>query len=147
MQVILKEDIRALGRAGDVVTVAEGHGRNHLLPLNKAVPATPANLKRLEQERQSLEAKREKLRKEAEATAERIRAVTITLDREAGEEDKLFGAVTTRQLAEALSAQGFPVDHRLLHFKETIRKTGNYSVEVHLHGDVVAEVSVAIRKK
>lgn len=147
MQVILKEDIRTLGKAGDVVRVSEGHGRNYLLPLKKAVLATPANLKHLEAERKSLEAKREKLRNEAEELAERLRAQKVVLEREAGEEDKLFGAVTTRQIAEALAAQGISVDHHNFHFKETIRKTGSYSVEVHLQGNVVAELSVEIKKK
>lgn len=148
MQIILKEDIRTLGKAGDVVRVSEGHGRNYLLPLKKAVLATPANLKHLEAERESLGAKREKLRNEAEGLAERLRAQKVVLEREAGEEDKLFGSVTTRQIAEALAAQGgISVDHRNFHFKETIRKAGSYSVEVHLQGNVVAELSVEIKKK
>ena len=91
MEVILREDVPALGKAGEVVKVAEGFGRNFLLPNKKAISATPANLKRLEQERQGIEIKREKLKKEAEELAQKIAALTVTVEKQAGEEDKIFG--------------------------------------------------------
>lgn len=147
MEVILKEDIRALGKAGEVVRVAEGYGRNYLLPRHKAVVADAANLKRLELEGKSIEAKRTKLKGEAEALAAKMGGLTVVLARESGEEDKLFGGVTTRQIAEALAQQGISIDHRNFHFKEPIRKIGTYVVEVHLHGDVIAPLAVEIRKK
>ena len=94
MQVILREDVPALGKAGEVVKVADGYGRNFLLPRKKAVPATDANLKRLEQERQGIEVKRAKMKQGAEELAQKIAALTVTLEKQAGEEDKIFGSVS-----------------------------------------------------
>ena len=147
MEVILKEDIRALGKAGQVVKVTDGYGRNYLLPQHKAVAVTPANLKQLEQEKGSIEVRRAKLKKEAEELAARLKETKVILDREAGEEDKLFGQVTTRQIAETLASQGTTLDHRNFHLKEPIRKIGQYVLEVHLHSEVNAELTVEIRRK
>lgn len=147
MEIILKEDIRSLGRAGEVVKVKEGYGRNYLLPQQKAVIATKASLKQLEADRKSIEVRREKLKGEAGQLATRIAALSLVLDREAGEEDKLFGSVTTRQIGEGLAALGIVLDHRLLHMKEPIRKIGTYTVDIHLHGEVVAPLKIEVRKK
>ena len=147
MQVILREDVPALGKAGEVVKVAEGFGRNFLLPRKKAVPVTDANLKRLEQDRKGIEAKREKLKKEAEETAQKISALTVTLEKQAGEEDKIFGSVSVREIAKGLEGQGFLVDKRLIRLKEPIRKVGEHTVEVHLHGDVVVPLKIVVTKK
>ena len=146
MDVILKEDMRAVGQAGEVVKVSPGFGRNYLLPLKKAVPATPANLRSLEQERHSIQAKRAKEKAAAEDLAQKIQASAIIMERTAGEEDKLFGSITTRQIAEALAAQGVTVDHRNLHLKEPIKKVGIATVEIHLHSEVTATLTVEVRK-
>ncbi len=147
MDVILKEDIRSVGKAGEVVRVKEGYARNYLFPQKKAMPVTPANLKRLEVERVGIEAKRARLREEAEKVARELANLTVVLEREAGEEEKIFGSITARQLAEAVNAKGITIDHRKFHLKEPIRKLGSYSLEVHLHGDVIAPLSVEVRRK
>lgn len=147
MQVILREDVPALGKAGEVVKVAEGYGRNFLLPRKKAVPATEPNLKRLEQERKAIEAKREKMKKEAEELAQKIAALTISLEKQAGEEDRIFGSVSLREIAKGLEAQGIAIDRRLIRLKEPIRKLGEHTVEVHLHGEVVVPLKVNVIKK
>jgi large subunit ribosomal protein L9 len=147
MQVILREDVPALGKAGEIVKVAEGYGRNFLLPMKKAVPATESNLKRFEQERKAIEVKREKTKKEAEEAAQKIAALTISLEKQSGEEDKIFGSVSVREIAKGLEAQGFTIDKRLIRMKEPIRKLGEHSVEIHLHGDVVVPLKVVVTKK
>src|SRR5215813_11752746 len=105
MQIILREDIPSLGKAGEVVKVSEGYGRNFLLPRKKAIVATEGNLKRLEQEKQVIEIKRQKAKSAAETEAQRIQSLPITLEKQAGEEDKIFGSVSTRDIAAALEAQ------------------------------------------
>ncbi len=146
MQVILREDVRSLGKAGEVVKVADGYGRNFLLPRKKAVPATPASLRQLETERKSIEAKRENLRKEAEALGEKIQALTISIQKQAGEEDKIFGSVSTAEIAKLLAEQGFSLDKRIIYLKEPIRKLGDYVAEVHLHGDVAVPLKISVQK-
>ena len=106
MELILKEDVPSLGKAGDVVRVSPGFGRNYLLPNKKAVEASKANLKHLEVEKKNIEAKRAKLKATAEELAQKIGAVTISLEKQAGEEDKIFGSVSTREIADGLKAQG-----------------------------------------
>ena len=147
MQIILREDVPSLGRAGDVVKVAEGYGRNFLLPRKKAVVATPGSLKKLEQEKQAIEAKREKAKKEAEDQAQKIAALTVTLEKQAGEEDKIFGSVSTRDIAAALEVQGFKLDRRLIRIKEPLRNVGEHTVEIHLQHEVVASLKIKVVKK
>lgn len=147
MQVILKEDVPVLGKAGEVVRVAEGFGRNYLLPRKKAVVATDSNLKRLEQEKQGIEVRREKTRQEAEVLGQKISSAVVSLEKQAGEEDKIFGSVAAREIAAGLEAQGIKVDRKLILMKGPIRKLGEHLVEVHLHGDVVAPLKVVVTKK
>src|SRR3989338_9539733 len=110
MQVILREDVPAVGKAGEVVRVSDGYGRNFLFPRKKAVPATDANLKRLEQERQGIEARRVKLGQEAEALGQKIAAIKVSVQKQAGEEDKIFGSVSTQEIARSLEASGVTID-------------------------------------
>jgi large subunit ribosomal protein L9 len=147
MQIILREDIPSLGRAGDVVKVSEGYGRNFLLPRKKAVIATPGSLKKLEEDKKIIEAKREKAKQEAEALAQRIAALALTLEKQAGEEDKIFGSVSTRDIAAALEAQGIKVDRRLIRIKDPLRAVGEHTVEVHLQHEVVAPLKITVVKK
>ncbi len=146
-EVILKEDIRSVGRAGEVVKVSEGYARNFLLPQRKGVPATAGNLRRLEAERQAIEKWRGKQKSEAVVLAEKIRGMKVVLKRETGEENRLFGQVTTRQIAEALAAEGVSLDHRMFHLKEPIRVAGSSTVEIHLQGGEVATLTVVVEKK
>ncbi len=147
MQIILKENVRALGEIGEVVTVSEGYGRNYLLPRKKGILATEVNLRRLETEKKSFDAKREKVKAEAEELAGRIQAASLILNQAAGEEDKLFGSVTGRQISEGLAEQGIVVDHRDVQMKEPIRTLGLHSVAIHLMSGVVANLTVDVRKK
>ena len=147
MQLILREDIPAVGKAGDVVKVSEGFGRNYLLPQKKAITATKANLTTLEHEKQVITAKREKLKKEAEVLGEKISSLSIMLEKQAGGEDKIFGSVSTREIADLLEKQGVKVDKRLIIIKTTIRQIGEHQVQVHLHGDVVVPLKVVVTKK
>jgi large subunit ribosomal protein L9 len=147
MQIILREDVPSLGRAGDVVKVSEGYGRNFLLPRKKAIVATPGSLKKLEQEKQVIEAKREKSKKEAEDQAQKIAALTVTLEKQAGEEDKIFGSVSTRDIAAALEGQGIKIDRRLIRIKEPVRAVGEHTVEIHLQHEVVAPLKITVVKK
>lgn len=147
MQIILREDIPSLGKAGEVVKVSEGYGRNFLLPRKKAMIATEGNLKRLEQDKQIIEAKRAKSKAAAEAEAQRIAALPITLEKQAGEEDKIFGSVSTRDIAAALEVHQVKIDRRLIRIKEPIRAVGEHTVELHLHHDVVVPLKVTVVKK
>ncbi len=147
MQIILREDVPSLGKAGEVVRVSEGYGRNFLLPRRKAVTATEGNLKRLEHDKQVIESKREKSKAEAEALGQKISTLTINLEKQAGEEDKIFGSVSTRDIALQLEAQGIRIDRRLIRVKEPIRAVGEHTVEIHLHHDVVVPLKITVVKK
>ena len=147
MQIILREDVPSLGKSGEVVKVSEGYGRNFLLPRKKAIVATEGNLKRLEQEKQIIEVKREKAKAGAEAEAQKLQALPIILEKQAGEEDKIFGSVSTRDIAAALEAQQVKIDRRLIRIKEPIRAVGEHTVELHLHHDVVVPLKVTVVKK
>ncbi len=147
MQVILREDVPSLGKAGEVVKVSEGYGRNFLLPRKKAVVADQGSLKRLEQEKAIIEAKRQKLKAEFEALGQKITALALTLEKQAGEEDKIFGSVSTRDIAAQLEAQGIKVDKRNIRIKDPIRAVGEHTVEIHLHHDVVVPLKITVVKK
>ncbi len=144
MKVILREDIETLGKAGDIVKVADGYGRNFLIPRKLAVPADLRNLKALEHERRGIEARAKKLRKSAESLADSLSALSLTLAAKAGEEGKLFGAVTSRDIAEALAGAGVAVDRRQILLEEPIKQVGDYKVKVKAGGSLVPEVSVSV---
>lgn len=146
-EVILTEDIRAIGRAGEVVKVSDGYARNYLIPQRKGLPATAGNLKRLEADREAMGRRREKQKEESTLLATKLRTIKVVLHREVGEENRLFGQVTTRQIAEALAAQGVSLDPRLFRLREPIRSAGSHTVEVYLQGDVVAELTVEVEKR
>lgn len=144
MKVILREDVDNLGKAGEVVKVADGYGRNFLIPKNFAVQANPRNLKTLEHDRAVIEARAKKARKAAEGVAERLSAVSLALSARSGEEGKLFGAITSRDIAEALEKQGVPVDRKLIQLAEPIKQLGDYKVKVRLSADLQPEISVSV---
>jgi large subunit ribosomal protein L9 len=147
MRIILQESVEKLGSAGQVVEVADGYARNFLLPRKLALPATDANLKRLEKLRATL-AKREATEREsAQKLAELLAAATVSLARKAGENDQLFGSVTPADIVEALAAQGFTLDKRKVQLEEPIKLVGEYSVPVKLHHDVSATVKVIVTRE
>jgi large subunit ribosomal protein L9 len=146
MKVILKENVDNLGRIGDIVKVAPGYARNFLLPKGLAIEATERNAKALEHARRQLEYKRNKELEQARALAARIGAVTLTVAHQAGEEGKLFGAVTTIEIAERLKAQGFDIDRKRMHLAEAIKHLGEYEVSVKLNPEVTATFKVVVEK-
>jgi large subunit ribosomal protein L9 len=144
MEVILREDIERLGTRGQVVTVAPGYARNFLLPRRLAVAATEANKKIVEQERQAYLRKEAKLKTEAEDLSKLLTGVTVSIMQKAGENDQLFGSVTSKDIAEALEKQNFTVDRRKVLLDEPIKQLGEFKVPVRLHRDVTAEVTVQV---
>jgi large subunit ribosomal protein L9 len=147
MQLILKEDVPNLGKMGDLVNVSQGFGRNYLLPQGKAVVATARNVKQLEHEKKVIAKRLEKVRKDAQGIAARLEQVSLTLARQAGEEDKLFGSVTSRDIEEALAAQGIQVSRKLIQLDEPIRQLGVYTIDVKLTSDVIGKVKLWVVKK
>lgn len=144
MEVILREDIEKLGSRGQVVKVASGYARNFLLPRKLAVAATDANRKIVEQERQAHLRREAKQKTEAEDLAKILDGVSVTISQKAGENDQLFGSVTSRDVAEALEKRNFTIDRRKVHLEDPIRQLGDYKVPVRLHRDVTTEVTVHV---
>ncbi len=144
MNVILKEDVKNLGKMGDVVTVKEGYARNFLLPKNIAVEANEKNVKALEHKKGQILDRAKKIKTDAETMAAKFAGKTITITAKAGEEEKLFGSVTTADIAEALKKDGNEVDKKRIHLEEPIRRLGTYTVSVKVHPEVSADVTVQV---
>lgn len=145
MQVILRADVENLGRLGDVVSVKPGYGRNYLLPQGMAMAATKANLKVFELERKKLQAEMDALRSAAGELGARIQKADITIVMRVGENNKLYGSVTSGIIADALAAKGIEIDRRRVIIDEPIRTVGEFPVRVRLHADVVAELLVKVQ--
>ncbi len=146
MKVILREDVHGVGAIGDVLEVAAGHARNYLLPRNKAVEATGRNLKAVEHAKRVITEKARKEKSEIEAYAKKVSATSVTIRVQVGKDDKLFGSVTTKDIAEALAAQGIAVDKRKVHLDHPIKELGAVSVSIKLHAQVTATVRVTVAK-
>lgn len=145
MQVILLENIRNLGVLGDSVSVANGYGRNFLLPKGKAVPATKDNLEKFEARRAELEKKAADILAAAQARAAQIEALAITIGAHSGDEGKLFGSVGTKDIADAISAAGVAVDkHEVRLPNGALRNIGEFEIDVHLHSDVNATLKLTV---
>jgi len=144
VKLILRESVPGLGEAGDLVSVRPGFARNYLLPGGRAILATEGNVRELEHKQRVVAAKVAKERKEQTALRDRIQAVTIAVAARAGEEGKLFGSVTSVQIAELLAAQGIEVDRRRIQLDEPIKELGEHAVEIRLQRDLVAKVKVVV---
>ena len=144
MEVILRSDIEKLGSRGQLVKVAPGYARNFLLPKRLAVAATDANRKIVEQERQAHVRKEAKLKGEAEDLAKLVNGVSVTIAQKAGENDQLFGSVTSKDVAGALAALNFTIDRRKIQLDEPIKQIGEFKVPVRLYRDVTAEITVNV---
>ena len=140
MQIILTQDVPNLGAAGELVSVRPGYGRNYLVPKGMAVSATAANVHRLEHEKRVIAKKVAKERAGAEGLAGRINAITLQFDRQVGEDDKLFGSVTSRDISEQLKKTGIEIDHRWVVMDQPIKALGKYEVPVKLSSGVQATV-------
>ena len=144
MEVILREDIEKLGTRGQVVKVAAGYARNFLLPKRLAVPATEANKKIVEQERQAHLRREAKLQSEAQDLSNLMAGTILTIHAKAGENDQLFGSITSQNIADALAQKNFSIDRRKIHLDEAIKTLGEHKVAIRLHRDVTTEVTVNV---
>ena len=147
MEVILRQGIENLGKPGDVVKVKNGYARNYLLPHGLAYEATPGNLKRIQLERDRLEAAENTRRMTAQELATKLEQVSLTFSARVGEEGKLFGSVTATDIAQQLETQGYHVEKRQIDLHEPIKALGVYRVPVRLHADVKPEVRVWVIKQ
>src|SRR6476469_9706413 len=147
MEVILKEDVAKLGHRGDVVKVAEGYGRNYLLPHKLAIEATHANKAVIEQMKASAVRKSAVEKADSEALAKQLDAVSLSFHRKAGEKDHLFGSVTSSDIADALEQKGFTIDRRKIQLNEALKSIGDFEVPIRLHRDVVSKVKVSVQKE
>jgi large subunit ribosomal protein L9 len=146
MQIILQEDVEKLGNRGELVEVAKGYARNFLLPRKLGLEATPGNMKRLEKMRAAFALKEATEKEAAQKIAEQLAAVSISQSRKAGENDQLFGSVTTADIAEALAAKGFPVDKRKIVLENPIKTVGEYEIPVKLHREVIVNVKLTVER-
>jgi large subunit ribosomal protein L9 len=147
MEVILKEDVAKLGSRGDMVKVAEGYGRNFLLPRRLAIEATSGNKKVIEQMRAASVRRSAKEKAQAEELSKQFDGVSVSFQRRSGEHDQLFGSVTSGDLADALAKKGFNVDRRKIQLHEPLKTVGDFTVPVKLHKDVTAHLKVVIEKE
>jgi large subunit ribosomal protein L9 len=144
MEVILREHVDNLGRRGDVVKVTPGYARNYLLPRKLALAVTENNKRQIERERKLAEARDVEERSAAEAVAARLTALDLAIARRVGENDTLYGSVTSADIAQALQAKGFDVDKRKITMPEPLKALGETSVPVKIHRDVTAQVKVRV---
>ena len=147
MQIILQEDVEKLGTRGQLVEVAEGYARNFLLPRKLALEANAGNMKRLEKMRAAFAKKEAVERGDAETLAGLLAGVALEVRRKSGENDQLFGSVTSADISEALAAQGYTVDKRKITLAEPIKLVGEYEIPIKLHREVIATVKLAVKKE
>ncbi|EDM80102.1 ribosomal protein L9 [Plesiocystis pacifica SIR-1] len=144
LQVILTNDVDKLGRAGEVVSVKPGYGRNYLLPRGLALPATKANMRQLEHHRRSIQAAQAKIRAEHEAAAAKVKEAIVSIPRKVGKEDKMYGSVSTKDIAEALSAQNVDIDRKIIKLDEPIKTVGSHEVTVRFSAEVSVPLKVEV---
>jgi large subunit ribosomal protein L9 len=147
MQIILQEDVEKLGNRGDIVTVKPGYARNFLLPHKLAIEATAGNMKALERIRGALAKKTATELDAAKKQAELLTGVSLKFTRKTGENDQMFGSVTTADIADALKAQGFEVDKRQIQLKDPVKALGEYPVTVKVFRDITAEIKIHVDKE
>jgi large subunit ribosomal protein L9 len=147
MEVILKEDVPKLGSRGDVVKVAEGFGRNYLLPKKLAIEASAANKKVIEQMKAAAVRRHQREKADAEALAKQFEGVTLTFQRRSGEHDQLFGSVTTSEIAEALAKKGHEIDRRKIELDQPIKTLGEFTVPIRLHREVIVKIKAIVEKE
>jgi large subunit ribosomal protein L9 len=144
MKVILTKDIPNLGKPGALVTVKTGYGRNYLLPRNLAVLATDKNLRRMEHDKSGILARAAKEKQNMDAMAKKLSVIEVKFTRKVGEQNKLFGSVTSKDVHEQIAAQGYQVERKQIHLPDPLREIGTHEVEVKLHSEVSAKIKVTI---
>jgi large subunit ribosomal protein L9 len=147
VKVILRESVENLGNRGDTVDVARGYARNYLIPKSLAVEATSGNRRMYSEEEKLRDVRENKVRRQAERLAEKMRKVSVTAAVQVGEEDRLFGSVTSHDIEELLRAQGFEVDRRKILLDEPLKALGVYTVPIKLHREVECAIKVWVVKK
>lgn len=147
MKVILQETLDGIGNLGDVLDVSNGFARNFLLPRKKAVEANDRNVKEFEHAKRAAAEKAKKEKLEIEAHAKKVSAVSLTIPMQVGKDDKLFGSVTSKDIAEGLAAQGFEVDRRKVQLAHPIKDLGTHTVSIKMPREVVATVAIHVVKK
>jgi large subunit ribosomal protein L9 len=140
MEVILTQDMQGLGYKNDVINVKSGYGRNYLIPKGFAILANPSNRKMVEENVRQAAHKAEKLRKDAEAIAEQIGDLVLEIGAKVGESGKIFGAITTLQISDALKNKGFEIDRKKINFNTKVKEVGEYVVTIDLHKEVKKEI-------
>jgi large subunit ribosomal protein L9 len=147
MKVILKEDVPDLGAVGEVVNVKDGYARNYLIPQSLAVQANTKNMRQLEHQKKLIESHKSRVRKDANIMAEDIEKISCTIPMLVGEQDKLFGSVTSKDIEEALSQEGINISRKRIILEEPIKSLGVYTVDVRLHAEVTAKLKVWVVAK
>ncbi len=148
MKVILLEDVKNVGKKGDLINAKDGYARNFLFPKNLAIEATPTNLKNLENAKKHQEQKEKEIYDEAKKLEEELMKITIVLKSKAGENGKLFGSITTKEIAESLETEKkISIDKRKFELDDAIKSVGEYTVKIRLHPKVVAKVNVIVTEK
>ena len=147
MQIILKKDIEKLGKAGEVLSVRKGYARNFLLPKGLALSATASNLKVVEQEKKKVLLAKEQQKQQAQALADRISSTSCTISVQAGQDGKLFGSVTTQDIAEAFKAEGIDIDRKKIELPEPIKEVGVFKINIKLRPDIITQAKVWVVKE
>ncbi|HTC19957.1 MAG TPA: 50S ribosomal protein L9 [bacterium] len=146
MKVLLKNDVPKIGKKGELLDVKEGYARNFLIPNGLAIEATGGTMKQYEEEKKSADRRKAKEKEDAQALAVKIKGLTITLRHKAGDEGRLFGSITSAEVAEALKQKGFEIDKKKIHLDEPIRLVGKHEAKVKLHAEVSATLNVEVMK-
>jgi len=144
MKIILKKDVESVGKAGDLVNVSDGHARNFLIPRGLGVEASNKNMKALKNEIEAAAKRTTKEKKAAQSVAARLEDVTCNISRKLGQQNKLFGSVTTKDIGDALREQGIDIDKRNIVLEEPIKSLGEFSVKIKLHSGVSADIKVVV---
>jgi large subunit ribosomal protein L9 len=144
MKVILKEDIKKIGSMGQIVTVADGFARNYLVPKGLAVEANIKNMKSLEHAKKVIQEKSKKMKASVQDFADRLSKITLVIKAKAGEEGKLFGSVTTMDIAEQLKNEGIEIDKKKISLDEPIKRIGTYAVSVRLHPEIDTQINLQV---
>jgi large subunit ribosomal protein L9 len=147
MKIILKEDFSELGHIGEVIKVADGYARNYLIPKGIAVNATKGNLRQFESMKEAILKKKSKVKESAEELCKGLSALALSFTRKAGEDDKLFGSVTNKEIAASLKDKGFEIDRKTVHIAEPVKHLGDFKFSIKLHPDVTAELSATVEKE
>jgi large subunit ribosomal protein L9 len=144
MKIILKEDVKNIGTIGDIIDVANGYARNYLLPKKLALEANKKNIKEFEHHKSAILKKAEKVKLSSQAVADNLSSISLTIKAAAGSDNKLFGAVTNIDIAEALKSEGFDIDRKKIPLEEPIKRLGTHTVTVKLHPEISSQITIEV---